>query len=852
MTIRALGRLATPLIGATLLSAAGLVLVRECHQLGFTSVRASFGQIPGSSIAVAGLLTALSYLVLTLHDGLACNYARVTLRRTQIGLASFVGYAVSNNVGFAVLSGTIARYRFYRRWGLTTSDLSRVVVFYTTTFWIGLGVLGGLGLTLHPPSTLAASRWIVQAMGVVGLGSVVIYLGTCFFWRRPLQIARWTLPRPEPHVAVAQLAVSTLDWVLCTAVLWVLLPAPRPPLLLLAGVFTLSQLAGLVSHVPGGLGVFEGSVVLLLRSSIATRQLLPALVVYRLLYYVLPLMFALAVLVIDEARERRAHLARWGRTCHELARLAAAPLISACTFLAGAVLLFSGATPALPGRISWLTTVVPVPVIELSHFTGSLLGLFLLVISRSLLDRVDAAYYLAGGGLLAGAAASLLKGADWEESLILCVVFAVLLLGRRHFNRRARIFDRPFEPAWLVAVVSVVAGSIWLGLFAYEHVAYRHTLWWQFAAHADAPRFLRASVGLTIAMFALGLRGLLRPIPRSVLPADGAELESAETVVRTQPHAAACLVLTGDKSLLWNASRTAFVMYARRGRSLVAMGDPVGQPEDVRPLIEAFLKLARESDLTPVFYEASRECVPDYAEFGLTVIKIGEEARVPLAEFSLAGSTHKALRSTLNKMQRDGCTFEVVHPPDTAALVTELATVSDDWLTTRATAEKAFSLGFFDSAYLERLPVAVIRRGNRIEAFANLWLTDDRSELSIDLMRYRQTAPPGTMDALFAHLMLWARQEGYAWFNLGMAPLSGLPETQATQTWARLGRLLYRYGGALYNFKGLRAYKNKFSPVWTSRYLVYGGHLTLPRVVADITALVNGGARRGLRGPRVA
>jgi phosphatidylglycerol lysyltransferase len=100
------------------------------------------------------------------------------------------------------------------------------------------------------------------------------------------------------------------------------------------------------------------------------------------------------------------------------------------------------------------------------------------------------------------------------------------------------------------------------------------------------------------------------------------------------------------------------------------------------------------------------------------------------------------------------------------------------------------------------------------------------------------------MDALFTYSMLWARDQGYQWFNLGMAPLSGLPPSPMRRTWARFGQFVYRHGEAFYNFRGLRAYKEKFNPEWESRYLVYSGGLTLPRALTDIVAVIAGGYTR--------
>jgi phosphatidylglycerol lysyltransferase len=172
-----------------------------------------------------------------------------------------------------------------------------------------------------------------------------------------------------------------------------------------------------------------------------------------------------------------------------------------------------------------------------------------------------------------------------------------------------------------------------------------------------------------------------------------------------------------------------------------------------------------------------------------------------------------------------------------------LRAVSDDWLTQKVGAEKGFSLGFFDEAYLARFPVAVVERDSHIQAFANLWTGPRNVELSIDLMRYHRDAPKGVMEALLVHLMQWGKEHGYQRFALGMAPLSGFEDAPVASLWNRLGAFLYEHGESVYNFQGLRAYKDKFNPVWEPRYLAYPGGLSLPRIMADLAALIAGGYR---------
>jgi phosphatidylglycerol lysyltransferase len=220
---------------------------------------------------------------------------------------------------------------------------------------------------------------------------------------------------------------------------------------------------------------------------------------------------------------------------------------------------------------------------------------------------------------------------------------------------------------------------------------------------------------------------------------------------------------------------------------------------------------------------------------------------VPLQTFSLAGQARKGLRYTRNMVEKEGATFEVIPRENVPAILPELKAVSDAWLAAKHAREKKFSLGFYSDEYMRLCPQAVVRQNGAIVAFANIWeggsVGGVRQELSVDLMRYLPDAPPSVMEYLYIMLMLWGREQGYQWFNLGMAPFSGLEKHALAPAWTRLGSLLYTHGGQLYNFQGLRRFKDKFDPVWESKYLASPDGTVPPRVLANIATLVSGGMR---------
>ncbi len=834
------------LVGLILFTAALLVLRKELHAVTWNELTSDVLATPPTQLLVALLLTALNYAALTGYDLLAFAYIGNPLSRWRVAGASFLAYAVANSVGFAMFSGAAVRYRFYTRWGVTAQELSRIVFSYSVTFWLGLLALGGVSLVASPlPGAHELPAYeLVAPVGWLLLLMSVAYLVAVLVRREPIRVWKLELPLPSPRIGFAQLGVSAMDWALAAAVLYVLLPQSDLSFLGLLGAFLAAQLLGLASHVPGGVGVFEGLMVLLLKPFLSSAQLLPALVVYRAIYYLLPLATALVVLVVDELRQRRGQAARASAFLGWLSEEITPRVVAVFTFLAGAGLLFSGATPAAPGRLAWLDNILPLGVIEVSHFLGSIVGAGLLLVSQGLSRRLDAAYYLAVGGIALGIAASLLKGADFEEATLLALLLAVLWRARPAFDRRAALFETGFSAGWIVAVVGTLGASVWLGLFAFKHVEYSHELWWQFELGQEASRFLRSSVGAAVAVALFGFGRLMRPAPHEATEPTDADLEAAGAVIATQAATFPYLVYLRDKALLFDEDRKGFVMYGVQGGTWVALGDPVGPPDRLAGLVRLFLERCDDFGGVPVFYEVGKEGLHRYADFGLTFVKLGEEARVDLKTFSLEGGQASKHRQALRRLEKEGGTFRVIPPAEVPAVMDQLREVSDDWLHEKAGGEKAFSLGFFDPGYVQRFPVAIIERQGRLQAFANLWLGPGKVELSVDLMRYHKDAPKGVMEALFVHLLRWGEEQGYGWFVLGMAPFSGFEASPVAPLWTRLGRFLYQHGETFYNFQGLRAYKEKFNPTWGPRYLAYPGGLALPRILADVAALVAGGYRR--------
>jgi len=839
-----------PLLGLALFVVALVVLHRQLKAHSLDEIRESLASIPYSAVALALGLTVVSYLTLTGFDALALRHIGKRLAYARIAVTSFVATVFSLDLGLNVVGSSAIRYRLYSSWGLSLSEVGTVVAFAALTFFVGILAFGGTLLSvvaLPIPDAVRLPLETTRPIGFVLLTGLAAYAFVLLRRQKPIRVHDIEVKIPGKATTLAQIALASADWVLASAVLWVLLPSEgRIDFGTFIAIFMAAQILALASTVPAGLGVFEGLIIALLSASHSTPDVIGSLLVYRIIYYLLPIFGAVGILGTLEALKRREALGRVRDWAARLGSAVTAPAMGLAMLVAGLWLLAAAFIPPAAREASLLR--LPLPVLEVSHALSAVTGLALVLLSAGIRRRVDAAWSASLGVLVIAAAASLAIGSHAALAGALALLALASWACRAHFDRPSSLLAARLPGEWTGLIAVALLGAVWLGVWSSTHEGPLTPLWTRFHPDAHAARGLRAA-GL-VAMLWAGFAAwqLARPQRASTEPAGPEELERAGRIVAGAQRADAHLALLGDKCLLFDAEdEDAVLMYATSGRSWISMGDPIGAPESRRSLAWQFRELTEQQGASAVFYEVGPEDLPTYLDLGLSIHKLGETARVPLENFSLEGSRHKGMRQVVRHCERDGARFEVVGADDVAPLLGELEAISNAWLSGKSTREKGFSLGAFHRDYLLRNPVALVRIGDAPVAFTNLWMGASGGEIAPDMMRYDpQAAPASVMEYLFIQSMLYGTEAGYRWFSLGMAPLSGLSTSPLAPAWNRVGGALYRHGEHFYNFQGLRRYKEKFHPVWEPRYLASPGGLSLPSVLARIAALVSGGVRGAL------
>lgn len=516
-------------------------------------------------------------------------------------------------------------------------------------------------------------------------------------------------------------------------------------------------------------------------------------------------------------------------------------LFSTLAFFAGAVTLLAIATPALP-HLRGLDAVERT-IDELPELTASIAGVALMGLATGLSRRVDAAWAVTTALLAAVCFYALFRHGHLAAAGAAGVTALLLALSRRAFYRHSRLAD--LVPDRRVALgIAAAFGIAFMGalLWAGARPAWAEAPWWALLTDPHLGRPGRAlAFGFAACVIVFAQRYLLTRHRGAPTLAASADFARADALIAAADDALpdAELAFTRDKSFLFVDG--AFVMNARGGASLIAMGPPVGKREAWKPALSALRDEAERLSLRPVVYSAPPDLLPDLLDVGFRVEKVGENAIVDLAAFTIAGSARQKIRAARRRfVEREGAVFEVLAPPHAPDLWDELKPVSDAWLTAHGGREKAFSLGAFNPGYLARSHIATARVHGRVIAFANIWLDAKKARGAIDLMRFLPDAPHGLMDFLFTEILLWAQAQHMTTFDLGMAPLAGLASEKYASLFARIGRLVHERGEQFYGFQGLRAFKDKFGPRWEPRYIAAPGVWTMPIVLAEVALLTNG------------
>lgn len=891
------------IVAIVMFALASKSLFHMAHTLDVAQMKSVILATPALTMFKAVAVVIAAYILLSVYDLIAVRYLNTKIPYPKILNTSLTAFSIGHTLGVSMLSAGAVRFRYYGKYGVESTKIANIILLVSLAFSYGMMAVIGISLVVNPhmlSQLLTTVSWlsgisplIFRVIGSLILALIVASLIFAGKSGRIFAIKDWQLQLPPATVLFRLIVLAVIDIALVAYIIHILIPtSTQISYLEVFSAYVQAITVGIISHVPGGLGVFELTMVASL-PKVDKTTLLSVLLLFRILYYFIPFMLGILSFVLHEAYIRSGIESTKKRRI--LPSIWVPQLLALATAVLGIAMLIVSILPPIADRELLLGEFIPIPIVEASYLLNTLTGFALVVLARGLYQRLNGAWHLSMWLLGASIVTLLVKHLEIEVAVICTFLFTVAYFNRSYFNRQSNLMSLRLNTQTLILLSVFLISLFWVGMYVHRNEAYSPDLWWNVSDDGGA-RFLRSYAMLAILTIAYVLFSLIRfKKPTPSLPTQ-AELAKAELVARHSAYSVANLSLLGDKQLLFSDTGNSFIMYQTHGRSWIVMSDPIGDESEFGALIETFIELCQSFGGTCVFYEVSNRYRQAFNKNGIQLLKIGEEAIVDLDAFSLQGSKNSKFRQVISRGSKDGLSFEVIPQKQVSAFLGDLKTVSDIWLGDKKSAEKGFSLGYFDEDYLKRFDCAVVKYQGDIVAFANLWQSGHLNELSIDLMRYKEVQNStgkeikNMMDYLFINLFMWGKEAGYHHFSLGMAPFTGLESQpkprvekhsledstskddalndEALKTmsqhiidskyieipagsetigpkWRYVTNTVTKYGKSYYNFTGLRNFKEKFNPDWEPRYIGIETGLRAGmkpiKGLTDTTLLISGG-----------
>lgn len=300
MRIKSLARILSSILGPVIFGLALWSIAIELRGYNFEDVLDGIERIEAGQLLQAFLLTWISYGAVSCYDLISFRYIESELAFPKIALAGFITYAISPTVGFPFLTAGALRYRLYSTWGVTAGQVAQVILFSNLSLWVGLFAIGGLSLSLTSspiPEALEVPFHSLQPLGGICILITAIYLLLCQRVNSPIQWPSYTFHFPSLQIALAQILTFAVDWGAASAALYSLFSfSDQLSYLEFFGAYVIGMVAGLISTVPGGLGVFETIMIFFLSTFLPNPVILGTILIFRLIYYIIPLGVAILFL----------------------------------------------------------------------------------------------------------------------------------------------------------------------------------------------------------------------------------------------------------------------------------------------------------------------------------------------------------------------------------------------------------------------------------------------------------------------------------------------------------------------------------------------------------------------------
>lgn len=822
-------------------------LSKEIQSLDFAKTFLLIRELPIQSLFLMTAVGILAVSAITIYDFLIVRYLKLDIDLFTIFNVSFIASTINNISGLGALTGASIRSVMFKK-GDQNTDILDYNLLLVPSIAVGLGVFTLFSLLFYRYLEPIIEKYNFIILAIIGF---IIYLASFFF----VDIVFYKLTKKEKHVNDSKrfilklnlLLSSTLQWILSFTLFVIIVKHfdSDIEIAIIFPIYTLGCIATIISMLPGGVGSLDLIVLAGLQSyGVLPEHILASLILYRVFYYFIPLIVSIIINLIAQAVDKSQAsrifdttkfkgVVSWTTGFTTL-------LLSILVLFSGLVLLFSALVPGIAERIKFASELLEFPIMQLSHQLSIIIGIILVNISREIRLKVKRAYTITLWFLILGMIFTFLKGFDYEEALFLLIVLILLRVSKDSFYRKSIPID------WYGFITSAVITLFGIAIYLrISHLIISDFLRISYFKTIFTKEIINLSPNGIITYIVFILYLIISEITKKTVSKDERYEELDENKLQNfldenpgsfQSH----LIYLKDKHLYWANNNKVLIAFEKSHNIIVVMGDPIGDANFFDETINEFNSFIDEYGLKSVYYEVSESLMPLFFNNGYYFLKLGETALVDLEAYDIKNPNNKDFRNILNRFHKDGYYFEIIEGDNMDdKIYDQLKDISKEWLNSRN--EMGFSLGFFDRNYLERSPIALVKKieDQSIIAFVSLMPKYDGKSFSIDLMRHRDIVPSNTMAYLIISLILDLKAKEYKVLNLGMAPLANVGIANNAKLKERIAHLVFKFSKEIYSFSGLKQFKKKFNPSWESRYLAYEDFTMLPASIIEATRLIH-------------
>ena len=757
-------------------------------------------------IAIAGII---AYMPLSIYDFILKKNVGIDIKNIKLYKYSWIASSIASLLGFGGATSLAFKQYFYGDYVDDKKKLLKEIGKIVALNLTGLSIVccTYMGIRISSWNNLGIIKY---AIGIIALYAPGFIIYSAYKYSK-------TKDKLEFFSTLGIIFISFLEWLTTIILIYATLRITGASISVLTflPIYIEAAVVGMISMIPGGIGTFDLTFMTGLEVlGIPIEQTLLVIILYRISYYIVPALIGVLLFVHDFGGKINK---KFNGLPYEIVSKVAYKIVVALVFISGAIIVLSNIAPQYLLKIKLLKEILGKQVLGLSIGMSVVLGFLIMLAALMLKYRAKSIYKASMVLFILGIILSLTKGINPYELVFLIIVAYLLYLSKRMFYRDSFVVsckNTLIDSGILIASFSIYFFILITFGTHLKYVGIVRKMPYKMAYKFGFIAFALVTV-IYVAIYFFNIR---RKIPVKTFDQCSEYVENI--IEEYKGDSLTHLVFLKDKYIYLNEDKDLFIQYEVYGDKLFVLGNPVGNNENLFREIEKFCEYADNYGYTPVFYQVNDEMISYLHSNGYDFMKIGEEAKVDVKEFKVVGNKMKSLKTSRSKVTKEGYTFHMVEPPFSKEFLDSLREISDEWLDGRK--EKGFSVGFFDEDYLNKAPIAILKdREGEIKAFANIMYMYDDESFSVDLMRFSKNTPRGVMDFMFINLIEYGKEKGYEIFNMGMAPLANVGLSKYAFWNEKLALQFYENGQALYSFKGLRRFKEKFSHNWEYKYIAY-------------------------------